>query len=61
MTQAQAGVQLWNVDLQLFISTDGKTKYTVATKKASWESSKGMLSFLSNAGIVVVPKIFKAL
>lgn len=60
MTQAQVGLQLWNVGLQPFISTDGKTEYTVVTKKASWDASEGMLNFLSNAGIVVVPKILKA-
>lgn len=60
MTQAQLWVQLWNVGLQPFISTDGKTKYTVETKKASWDATKGVLNFQPNAGIVVVPKIFKA-
>lgn len=45
MTQAQLWVQLWNVGLQPFISTDGKTKYTVETKKASWDATKGVLNF----------------
>lgn len=45
VTQAQLWVQLWNVGLQPFISTDGKTKYTVETKKAFWDATKGVLNF----------------